>query len=92
MAWTVLTKVAMSVGRKSNRHQRNDNSTGGSKGSRKSDQKVSRKVKNEQEAKEKDPTRYYTLMGESYVHGMMDGEALRKKFYGDIADQTFELR
>ncbi|KAI1088697.1 heterokaryon incompatibility protein-domain-containing protein [Rostrohypoxylon terebratum] len=65
---------------------------GSSDGGKDIDQKVSGKVKNELEAKKKDPTRYYTLLGESYVHGMMDGEALRKKFYGDIADQTFEIR
>ncbi|KAI0869368.1 heterokaryon incompatibility protein-domain-containing protein [Hypoxylon argillaceum] len=38
------------------------------------------------------PECYYDFIGESYVHGMMDGEALRKKFYMDIADRVFELR
>ncbi|KAI2471516.1 heterokaryon incompatibility protein-domain-containing protein [Annulohypoxylon bovei var. microspora] len=53
---------------------------------------VSERAKNEMEARERDPLRYYRLIGESYIHGMMDGEAVRKKFYGDIADQIFELR
>ncbi|GAW17406.1 hypothetical protein ANO14919_068630 [Xylariales sp. No.14919] len=44
------------------------------------------------EADEKDQYLYYRLIGDSYVHGMMDGEALRQKFYDDIPDQTFELR
>ncbi|XXH02239.1 hypothetical protein Hte_008607 [Hypoxylon texense] len=38
-----------------------------------------------------DSRRYYQLIGESYVHGMMDGDAMRKKFYEEIADQTLEL-
>ncbi|KAI8630405.1 heterokaryon incompatibility protein-domain-containing protein, partial [Xylariaceae sp. FL1651] len=48
-------------------------------------------VKNQAEANEKDPYRYYNLIGDSYVHGMMDGEALRQKFYKDIPDQTLEI-
>ncbi|KAI4862267.1 heterokaryon incompatibility protein-domain-containing protein [Hypoxylon rubiginosum] len=47
--------------------------------------------KNKEKAKERDSRRYYQLIGESYVHGMMDGDALRKKFYEEIADQTLEL-
>ena len=35
---------------------------------------------------------FYELKGESYVHGMMDGEALRKKFYKNLQDTLFELR
>lgn len=39
-----------------------------------------------------DPKVYYEFKGETYVHGMMDGEALRMKFYEKIADVLFELR
>ncbi|KAI0882629.1 heterokaryon incompatibility protein-domain-containing protein [Annulohypoxylon maeteangense] len=53
---------------------------------------LSERAKNEKKAREKDPLRYYRLIGESYIHGMMDGEAVRRKFYGDIPDQIFELR
>ncbi|KAK3364667.1 heterokaryon incompatibility protein-domain-containing protein [Lasiosphaeria hispida] len=35
---------------------------------------------------------YYEFNGEAYVHGMMDGEALRMKFYDEIPDVLFELR
>jgi len=35
---------------------------------------------------------YYEFKGEAYVHGMMDGEALRMKFYEKIGDVLFELR
>ncbi|XDG03560.1 hypothetical protein ABKA04_003175 [Annulohypoxylon sp. FPYF3050] len=75
-----------------NQDQRDDGSTGSSDGSGESSQKKSKRAQNEEDARRMDPGRYYILMGESYVHGMMDGEALRKRFYGDIADQNFELR
>jgi hypothetical protein len=41
-----------------------------------------------------DARRYYIFKGESYVHGFMDGEALRAKFYKEkgAEDQVFELR
>ncbi|RYN91971.1 hypothetical protein AA0120_g5639 [Alternaria tenuissima] len=41
-----------------------------------------------------DANRYYIFKGESYVHGFMDGEALRAKFYkeGTAEDRIFELR
>jgi hypothetical protein len=35
---------------------------------------------------------FYELKGETYVHGMMDGEALRKKFYKNLPDILFEVR
>ncbi|KAI0112457.1 heterokaryon incompatibility protein-domain-containing protein [Nemania sp. FL0031] len=53
---------------------------------------VAKMIKNQAEADEKDPYRYYELIGDCYIHGMMDGEALRQKFYEDIPDQTFGLR
>ncbi|KAI0193851.1 heterokaryon incompatibility protein-domain-containing protein [Astrocystis sublimbata] len=53
---------------------------------------VSKMVRNQMEAAKEDPYLHYQLIGDSYVHGMMDGEALRRKFYEDIPDRTFELR
>ncbi|RDW67578.1 hypothetical protein BP6252_08974 [Coleophoma cylindrospora] len=35
---------------------------------------------------------WYEFKGECYLHGMMDGEAIREKFYKDLRDRTFELR
>jgi hypothetical protein len=35
---------------------------------------------------------WYEFMGECYLHGMMDGEAMREKFYRDLKDWVFELR
>ncbi|KAI0099905.1 heterokaryon incompatibility protein-domain-containing protein [Nemania sp. FL0031] len=43
-------------------------------------------------ANKEGPLYYCEFIGESYLHGMMDGEALREKFYLDIADRVFELR
>ncbi|KAI0191533.1 heterokaryon incompatibility protein-domain-containing protein [Xylaria flabelliformis] len=53
---------------------------------------TSKMATNQREADKEDPYLYYGLIGDSYVHGLMDGEALRRKFYEDIADRTFELR
>jgi hypothetical protein len=43
---------------------------------------------------DRDACRFYIFKGESYVHGFMDGEALRDKFYKKkgAEDQVFELR
>ena len=35
---------------------------------------------------------WYEFKGECYLHGMMDGEAMREKFYKSLEDRTFELR
>ncbi|KAK8051719.1 hypothetical protein PG993_003104 [Apiospora rasikravindrae] len=35
---------------------------------------------------------FYHVMGESYIHGMMDGEAIREKFVRKLAQHKFELR
>jgi hypothetical protein len=39
-----------------------------------------------------DPFRFYNFLGEAYIHGMMDGEAVREKFYKGKPDHIFELR
>lgn len=44
------------------------------------------------EEPKKDDGVFYEFVGEAYVHGMMDGEALRMKFYEEIPDVLFELR
>jgi hypothetical protein len=48
----------------------------------------------EREDQGQDACRFYIFKGESYVHGFMDGEALRDKFYQEkgAEDQVFELR
>jgi hypothetical protein len=39
-----------------------------------------------------EPTHYYEIIGECYVHGMMGGEAFAAKNERDIGQQIFELR
>ncbi|KAK6860702.1 hypothetical protein PG995_004338 [Apiospora arundinis] len=53
--------------------------------------KTSLKEKSD-EAKQEDPHLHYTFRGDCYLHGMMDGEAVREKFYGEFPDRIFELR
>jgi hypothetical protein len=43
-------------------------------------------------ANQMDPLRHYEFLGEAYIHGMMDGEAVREKFYKMKPDHMFELR
>ncbi|PSN69361.1 HET-domain-containing protein [Corynespora cassiicola Philippines] len=50
------------------------------------------KAQSEREKPLEDPKIYYNFKGEGYVHGLMDGEALREAFYDDLSDQVFELR
>lgn len=44
------------------------------------------------EAKEQDPNVYYQFMGEAYIHGMMDGEAVRLHINEGIPRRMFEIR
>ncbi|KAH7086804.1 heterokaryon incompatibility protein-domain-containing protein [Paraphoma chrysanthemicola] len=39
-----------------------------------------------------DKDTYYVFKGESYVHGCMDGEAVRNRFYGTEEEWIYELR
>lgn len=49
--------------------------------------------KTEKAALKADQRRYwYQFLGECYVHGMMDGEAIKKQNMDQIASQVFELR
>ncbi|KAI0166475.1 heterokaryon incompatibility protein-domain-containing protein [Xylariaceae sp. FL1272] len=45
-----------------------------------------------EEAEEQDPHLFYEFKGDCYLHGMMDGEAVREKFYMELPDRIFELR
>ncbi|KAI4926519.1 hypothetical protein J4E85_006813 [Alternaria conjuncta] len=40
----------------------------------------------------KDEEIFYIFKGESYVHGCMDGEAVRERFYGTEQEWIYELR
>jgi len=44
------------------------------------------------ETPQNDQHYFYHHMGESYIHGMMDGEAIREKFRLKILETVFELR
>lgn len=43
-------------------------------------------------AKEEDPHVYYQFIGEAYIHGMMDGEAVRLHINEGIPRRMFEIR
>jgi hypothetical protein len=47
---------------------------------------------NAEKAKIEDIRSFYKFKGECYLHDMMDGEALRVKFFKEKADHLFELR
>ncbi|KAL5314435.1 hypothetical protein ACEPPN_017075 [Leptodophora sp. 'Broadleaf-Isolate-01'] len=51
-----------------------------------------RKKTKQEKAKQRDPYRHYEFLGESYIHGMMDGEAVRQNFYKLKPDHLFEIR
>lgn len=44
------------------------------------------------ESMEEDPNVYYQFMGEAYIHGMMDGEAVRLHINEGIPRRMFEIR
>ncbi|KAF2475609.1 HET-domain-containing protein, partial [Lindgomyces ingoldianus] len=48
--------------------------------------------KHSEKEKDKGPQCWYQFKGECYLHGMMDGEAMRKKFNDQTEYQTLELR
>jgi hypothetical protein len=48
--------------------------------------------RNFERAREVDTKVYYEFKGECYLHGMMDGEAMRRKFYDGIPLEMLELR
>ncbi|KAI4695301.1 uncharacterized protein J4E84_001927 [Alternaria hordeiaustralica] len=41
---------------------------------------------------QQDEETFYVFKGESYVHGCMDGEAVRERFYGNEQEWIYELR
>lgn len=44
------------------------------------------------EAREEDPKVYYEFLGEAYIHGMMDGEAVRRQINEGEPTRMFEIR
>lgn len=53
---------------------------------------LSEQAKRQNKASERDALRYFNFLGEAYIHGMMDGEAVRLKFRHDKPDHVFEIR
>lgn len=43
-------------------------------------------------AEKRDPFRHYTFLGEAYIHGMMEGEAVSQSFYKKKPEHLFEIR
>lgn len=71
----------------------NDDSTEASS-EREETQREKERLKREKEARVKNETKeWFQFKGECYLHGMMDGEAVRAKLYQQHAhDRVFELR
>jgi hypothetical protein len=53
---------------------------------------LGRKKSRQHKAKIRDPLRHYKFLDQAYIHGMMDGEAVRQKFYTGKSDHIFEIR
>ncbi|EAT84175.2 hypothetical protein SNOG_07899 [Parastagonospora nodorum SN15] len=58
----------------------------------KHDKDLARQIKRQRKAKIRDPLRHYRFLDQAYIHGMMDGEAVRQKFYTGKPDHIFEIR
>ncbi|KAH5376396.1 hypothetical protein HBI16_075560 [Parastagonospora nodorum] len=56
------------------------------------DKTLARQIKRQRKAKIRDPLRHYRFLDQAYIHGMMDGEAVRQKFYTGKPDHVFEIR
>ncbi|KAJ4392345.1 hypothetical protein N0V93_005971 [Gnomoniopsis smithogilvyi] len=50
------------------------------------------KKKRQSLADERDPFRHYKFLGEAYIHGMMEGEAVSQSFYKKKPEHLFEIR
>lgn len=63
-------------------------------GSNKKEADASKDGKKERQkmASENDPFRHYKFLGEAYIHGMMEGEAVSQSFYRKKPEHLFELR
>ncbi|KAH8728584.1 heterokaryon incompatibility protein-domain-containing protein [Phaeosphaeriaceae sp. PMI808] len=55
-------------------------------------EKKERHRERQRKAKIRDPLRHYTFLDQAYIHGMMDGAAVRQKFYTGKPDHIFEIR
>ena len=58
----------------------------------KEDEKLSKQMERQRKADIRDAMRHFKFLGEAYIHGMMDGEAVRQKFERDKPDHVFEIR
>lgn len=56
------------------------------------DETIKRHKLRQRKAKIRDPLRHYRFLDQAYIHGMMDGEAVRQKFYMGKPDHMFEIR
>lgn len=56
------------------------------------ERQLERDKERQKQANRKDPYRHFTLLGEAYIHGMMDGEAIRQKFRKVKPEHVFEIR
>lgn len=59
---------------------------------RRETEKIERHKERQYKAKVRDPLRHYRFLDQAYIHGMMDGEAVRQKFYTGKPDHIFEIR
>jgi hypothetical protein len=51
-----------------------------------------RRKERQRTSKIRDPLRHYGFLDQAYIHGMMDGEAVRQKFHTGRSDHVFEIR
>ncbi|KAK7976773.1 hypothetical protein PG989_015236 [Apiospora arundinis] len=59
-------------------------------------EEMEKRQEEKQRAREEDQGLYYTLISEAYIHGMMDGDAVREHILGGTEDEMrerlFEIR
>lgn len=63
-----------------------------SKDEQEKDDKEKERQKRKDEARAEDPNIWYEFVGEAYIHGMMDGEAVRLQINEGIPMRMFEIR
>ncbi|KAF2490030.1 hypothetical protein BU16DRAFT_553263 [Lophium mytilinum] len=56
------------------------------------EEEIAERKTKQAKADQRDPYRHYEFLGEAYIHGVMDGEAVRQKFYKNKPDHVFEIR
>jgi hypothetical protein len=73
-------------------HDNRDDAARKEKEKEEEDETIQRHKLRQRKAKIRDPLRYYRFLDQAYIHGMMDGEAVRQKFYMGKPDHMFEIR